>query len=220
MKKLLYVLTGSALLVAGAFLSQTMAQSTDSEVSVPPVAIDGAAAARGAKAWANHCSRCHNLRSPSELNAELWDVSVQHMRVRANLPGSVADDIKAFLISSAMTDSQFSKTPVEGSAAASFDHLAPGDPMKGKEIYSQTCVACHGANGKGTIPGVPDLTAADGRLNNPDYVLLLNIVKGYQSEGSLMAMPPKGGNPDLTEQDMADVLAYMRKEYKIPAPGE
>lgn len=29
-----------------------------------------------------------------------------------------------------------------------------------------------------------------------------------------MAMPPMGGNPDSTEQDMADVLAYMRKEFQ------
>ncbi len=220
MKKLLLILTGSALLAAGAVLTQTMAQSTEPGANKAPAASDGgAAAARGAKAWANHCSRCHNLRSPSELNAELWDVSVQHMRVRANLPGSVADDIKVFLMSSAMAEKQYSSAPPQRAATASFAYLAPGDVVHGKEIFSQTCIACHGADGKGTIPGVPDLTAADGRLVNPDDLLLTNIIKGYQSEGSLMAMPPMGGNPDLTEQDMADVLAYMRKEYGI-APGK
>ncbi len=52
---------------------------------------------RGAKAWKNNCGRCHNLRSPKELNDEEWDVSVAHMRVRANLLGFEAEDIKAFL---------------------------------------------------------------------------------------------------------------------------
>jgi mono/diheme cytochrome c family protein len=28
------------------------------------------------------------------------------------------------------------------------------DAAAGKAVYSQTCIACHGANGKGTIPGV------------------------------------------------------------------
>ncbi|PHS21772.1 MAG: cytochrome c, class I [Robiginitomaculum sp.] len=52
---------------------------------------------RGAKAWKNNCGRCHNLRSPKELTDEEWDVSVTHMRIRANLLPLEADDIKAFL---------------------------------------------------------------------------------------------------------------------------
>lgn len=52
---------------------------------------------RGAKAWAENCNRCHNLRDPKELQDYEWDVSVNHMRIRAGLPGQVARDIKAFL---------------------------------------------------------------------------------------------------------------------------
>ncbi len=53
--------------------------------------------ARGAKAWAENCGRCHNIRDPKEFNDEIWEVSVTHMRVRANLPGKKIEDIKAFL---------------------------------------------------------------------------------------------------------------------------
>ena len=56
--------------------------------------------ARGAKAWADNCGRCHNIRSPSEVGDKEWHVSVAHMRVRANIPGNVARDIKVFLQSS------------------------------------------------------------------------------------------------------------------------
>ncbi|NIR43465.1 MAG: cytochrome c [Gammaproteobacteria bacterium] len=52
---------------------------------------------RGSQAWANNCARCHNLRDPAELQDFEWEVSVSHMRVRANLPGEMARDIAAFL---------------------------------------------------------------------------------------------------------------------------
>tara|TARA_R110002074_G_scaffold185103_1_gene350543 strand:- start:90 stop:386 length:297 start_codon:yes stop_codon:yes gene_type:complete len=53
--------------------------------------------ARGAKAWAQTCNRCHNIRAPKELTDEEWEVSATHMRVRANLPGDMVRDIIAFL---------------------------------------------------------------------------------------------------------------------------
>lgn len=53
--------------------------------------------ARGAQAWQENCSRCHNLRDPQELQDYEWNISVNHMRIRANIPGQDAEDIKAFL---------------------------------------------------------------------------------------------------------------------------
>lgn len=53
--------------------------------------------AEGAQAWKANCGRCHNLRNIQDQTDEEWDVSVNHMRIRANLPGPVAESIKAFL---------------------------------------------------------------------------------------------------------------------------
>lgn len=53
--------------------------------------------ARGAKAWADNCGRCHNIRDPKEFSDKSWNVIVKHMRVRANISGDTADDIAAFL---------------------------------------------------------------------------------------------------------------------------
>ncbi len=208
------ILAGVAILATAAITTQTYAQTPTEESASTAANDDAASRARGAQAWANTCSRCHNLRSPSELNAELWDVSVMHMRVRANLPGDLADDIKAFLMSSVSSDTP-TPTPVKSAGKTSaYANLRPGDPVRGATVYSQTCIACHGADGKGTIPGIPDFTSAKGRLTKTDDILLTNIIMGYQSEGALMAMPPKGGNPDFTDQDMADVLAYLHKEFQ------
>lgn len=59
--------------------------------------VDRAAFARGAKAWVENCGRCHNIRAASELTDEEWEVSVTHMRVRANISGDIARDIIEFL---------------------------------------------------------------------------------------------------------------------------
>lgn len=92
--------------------------------------------------------------------------------------------------------------------------LADGDAVAaGKTLYSQTCIACHGANGKGAIPGVADLTKSDGALNKSDEALIKSITEGLQTPGAAMAMPPLGGNPSLTEADVRALLAYLRAEF-------
>lgn len=53
--------------------------------------------ARGARHWAQHCKRCHNLRNGAEMTDAEWEVVVTHMRVRANLPGQLARDVMLFL---------------------------------------------------------------------------------------------------------------------------
>ncbi|GBD87361.1 hypothetical protein BMS3Abin03_01293 [bacterium BMS3Abin03] len=51
----------------------------------------------GAMLWAENCGRCHNLRPPSSLTDEQWDVAVLHMRTRANLTEEEAKKIVEFL---------------------------------------------------------------------------------------------------------------------------
>lgn len=52
---------------------------------------------RGAQAWVNNCSRCHNIREPGEFRDDLWRPIVYHMRVRAGLTGQETRDILTFL---------------------------------------------------------------------------------------------------------------------------
>jgi mono/diheme cytochrome c family protein len=87
------------------------------------------------------------------------------------------------------------------------------DAAAGKAVYTQTCIACHGANGKGTIPGVTDFTGKESPLSKSEAALVKNISEGFQSPGSFMAMPAMGGNPALTEADVRAVLAYLRAEF-------
>lgn len=90
----------------------------------------------------------------------------------------------------------------------------PGNAGNGKAVYGETCVFCHGKKGKGGIPGVPDLTRKKGPLAKTDAELFRNISDGFESPGSAMAMPARGGNPDLTESEIHDVVAYLREAFQ------
>lgn len=85
--------------------------------------------------------------------------------------------------------------------------------MTGQEIYEGNCIACHGADGKGRVPGAPDFTTRNGVFSKPDGLLIRHITEGFQSPGSPMAMPAKGGNPSLTETDIRNVLVYLRRMF-------
>ncbi|NIR43464.1 MAG: cytochrome c [Gammaproteobacteria bacterium] len=84
---------------------------------------------------------------------------------------------------------------------------------RGKRIYEQTCVACHGADGKGIVPGAPDLNKKNSGLSKPRPVLVEHVLEGFRSEGSPMAMPAGGGNPDLTEEEARAVVEYMLQRF-------
>lgn len=92
--------------------------------------------------------------------------------------------------------------------------LAAGDIDRGAAVFNGTCIACHGSDGSGSFPGVPDLTGNKGLLSQDDTVLLKRMTEGFQSPGAPMAMPPRGGNPGLTDSDLKAVLKFMRKEFK------
>lgn len=94
----------------------------------------------------------------------------------------------------------------------------PGLTAPPEALYAQTCIACHGANGKGAIPGVPDLTAPGGPLaTKSDEDLARSILNGLQSRGSPMTMPPRGGNPMLSAEDAAALVSYLRERFERPA---
>ena len=158
----------------------------------------------GSRIWADNCTRCHNLRGPKELRDDQWISTTFHMRVRGGLTGQETRDIITFLQASNTKAVSESSTLVAARA---------GTGATGKETYNQTCISCHGGDGKGAFPGVPDFTDKDGRLSKSDDVLKKHVIEGYQSPGSAMAMPPKGGNPNLSESDIDRVLSYIRETF-------
>ncbi len=163
--------------------------------------------ASGSRVWAENCNRCHNVRDPRDLRDDQWITSTFHMRIREGLTGRETRDILTFL--------QASNTVITADTklAELATEQATANARSGEEIYAQTCVACHGADGKGALSGVPNFSRADGPLGKSNEILHRNILLGYRSPGSPMAMPPKGGNSALTEADIALVLQYLREAF-------
>jgi len=166
--------------------------------------------AKGAQAWADNCNRCHNMRDPKDLRDDQWITTAFHMRMRAGLTGQQTRDILTFL-----QQSNNESLAVASSTASSSDNQpqAKKSGLSGEQVYQQTCIACHGGDGSGTVPGAPNFSAAKSPLTKSDAVLLKNINEGFQTPGSPMAMPAKGGNSSLTADDIKQVLAYIRLRF-------
>ncbi len=90
----------------------------------------------------------------------------------------------------------------------------PGDAAKGKQLFSTTCVSCHGEAGVGIdglgkpMPGSAFITdTADN-----DLATFIKIGRRTDDPDNTTGvdMPAKGGNSALTDQDLADLVAYIR----------
>ena len=124
----------------------------------------GGDALNGAKIWANNCSRCHNMRDPQDLRDDQWITTAFHMRVRAGLTGQQTRDIMEFL------------QTANNHAVPAVDARLRSDSVgnsSGSDVYNQGCIACHGGDGKGTVPGSPTAPRIPPALS--DFAALLNV---------------------------------------------
>ncbi|RNA65585.1 cytochrome c5 family protein [Prosthecochloris sp. ZM_2] len=86
------------------------------------------------------------------------------------------------------------------------------DLADGKSVYENSCASCHAAG----IMGAPKLGDAENwapRIEQGMETLISKSIEGYTSEKGYM-MPARGGNPDLTDDQVANAVAYMVEETK------
>ncbi len=88
-----------------------------------------------------------------------------------------------------------------------------GDPEEGKTKFT-TCAGCHGQDAKGLPNLGKDLHNNQFLAGLSDAEALAFLKKGRDTTDPLnttgVAMPPKGGNPAFTDEDLADIVAYVR----------
>jgi len=91
-----------------------------------------------------------------------------------------------------------------------------GDPVKGATVYTSTCSACHGADLQGIDglgkPLAPSEFVADHTEEELAAFIAVGRPAGDPDNTQGVDMPPKGGNPSLTDQDLLDVSAYLKAQ--------
>lgn len=93
--------------------------------------------------------------------------------------------------------------------------LAPGDPRKGREVFLGTCASCHGQVGQG-MPGLGrDIRDSEFIQTKSEAELVKFLQVGRMPGDPLNTtgkmMPARGGNPAITDQDLADIASWMKE---------
>lgn len=95
------------------------------------------------------------------------------------------------------------------------DANAPRVEKSGQEVYDAVCASCHGS---GAL-GAPKFNARGdwaGRLGQGYDTLVKHAIEG------LRQMPPRGGDSDLSDIEMARAVAYLANSagasFKAPEP--
>jgi mono/diheme cytochrome c family protein len=136
---------------------------------------------------------------------------------RFGLSALVAVSVPVLLVLTGMSSLADSSPTPSASAAL------PGDPNSGATLYGQNCSTCHGANLEGGIgaslnpidklPGVPD---------SLDPTFLIGIItNGRQpqpGDPKQIAMPVKGGNNQLSDQNIKDLASYIIVQNRSGSP--
>lgn len=102
----------------------------------------------------------------------------------------------------------------ESGTPAEVKLLPPGNAADGETVYQGTCIKCHGPDATGIEDSGTNLTTSEFIPNRTDAELVTYIKVGRPMNDPLnmtgVAMPPYGANPMLTDQDLADVVAFLR----------
>jgi cytochrome c5 len=81
----------------------------------------------------------------------------------------------------------------------------------GERVYPSLCPACHAAGVAGA-PKMGDAGAWAPRIDKGVDTLVNNAINGMQ--GDTGVMPPKGGNPGLSDEEVEAAVRYMVEESR------
>lgn len=77
----------------------------------------------------------------------------------------------------------------------------------GKKVYEGLCISCHST----PIPDVPQIGDKDAwapRIAQGMETLYEHSIEGFHGEGGMM-MPPRGGDPNLSDEEVKAAVDYM-----------
>ena len=100
---------------------------------------------------------------------------------------------------------------------ATSDPLA-ADDNPGKRVYESLCASCHGSG----LPNIPQFSKPEDwkdRIAQGNPLMYERAIKGFTGVSG-MAMPAKGGNTTLSDDEIRAAVDYMVTNSQAPAPAE
>lgn len=88
-----------------------------------------------------------------------------------------------------------------------------GDAAAGAVLFQQSCASCHGSDAKGVAGLGKDMTTSVFIRGLSDQELLTFVKTGRPTSDPAnttnVDMPPKGGNPALSDKQILDIIAHI-----------
>ncbi|MBZ0309657.1 MAG: cytochrome c, partial [Anaerolineae bacterium] len=131
-------------------------------------------------------------------------------------PSLTDDDILSIIayirsLDSGTAESETTAAVPETTETAAFD---PAVVEAGKTSFVTYCSACHGADAKGVAGLGKDLVGSEFVHSLSDADLLTFVKTGRPiwdaANTTGIDMPPKGGNPGLTDEELMNIITYLR----------
>lgn len=93
-------------------------------------------------------------------------------------------------------------------SAGPADTAGVGDVARGEELYAASCAQCHGGDATGTAQGPPFIHQVYVPSHHADVSFQLAVRNGVQPHHwDFGPMPPR---PELSEEQVTDIVAYVR----------
>jgi cytochrome c5 len=91
---------------------------------------------------------------------------------------------------------------------------SPEEVAQGRTVFQKTCAVCHGADAHGMPKLGKDLHSNEFVRRRSDAEIVQFLKKGRPAGDPLnegkIDMPPKGGNPALTDDDLRLIVVFLR----------
>jgi mono/diheme cytochrome c family protein len=146
----------------------------------------------------------------------IWRAMRLHQGLK--ISALVALAVPALVALTAISTMAASTPPPSASGAA-----LPGDPVKGAALFGPNCASCHGASLTGGIgPALNPIQKLPGVTNPLDPTFLIGIITSGRihqaGDPRTTDMPAKGGNSNLTDQDIRDLASYIIQQNLTGSP--
>ncbi|MGH8159620.1 MAG: c-type cytochrome [Rhodanobacter sp.] len=130
-----------------------------------------------------------------------------------NQPAQIAERIApAGAVYAGNTGRAAMQAAADAAAKAAASQVAYGGTTDGKEIYDHLCTSCHTAGIAGA-PKLGDKAMWGPRIAEGLDTLIKHATDGYHGpDGNFM--PPKGGNPALTEEQVKAAVTWIVGQAK------